>query len=145
MITVSNIVNASREELLCITYEMLLENIKAAEESSQEEREKYLKKSIDIIQMLVGDLNFEFDLSKELFRIYIYVQGLLVSVKSSEAITEAYKLIGKVYEGFKNAKVEEQSVSKSIDNAQVIYAGLTYGPNDLNELSITQSNRGFKA
>lgn len=145
MITVSSIVNASRGELLCITYEMLLENIKAAEESTYEEQEKHLKKAIDIIQMLVGDLDFEFDLSKELFRIYVYIQGLLVSAKNREKITEAYTLINKLYEGFKNAKLEEQCANKSMDNAQMIYAGLTYGPNDLTELSITQSNRGFKA
>ncbi len=145
MITVSNIANASRGELLCITYEMLLENIKVAEESTGEEREKYLKKSIEIIQMLVGDLNFEFDLSKELFRIYVYVQGLLVNAKNSEPIVEAYKLISKLYEGFKKAKEKEILTNKSIDNAEVVYAGLTYGPNDLNELSMIQPNRGFKA
>lgn len=145
MITVSTIANASRGELLCITYEMLLENIKVAEESTGEEREKYLKKSIEIIQMLVGDLNFEFDLSKELFRIYVYVQGLLVNAKNSEPIVEAYKLISKLHEGFKKAKEKEIPTNKSIDNAEVVYAGLTYGPNDLNELSMIQPNRGFKA
>lgn len=43
MITVSTIANASRGELLCITYEILLENIKAAEGNTGEEREKKLK------------------------------------------------------------------------------------------------------
>lgn len=145
MITVSTIANASRGELLCITYEILLENIKAAEGNTGEEREKKLKKSIEIIQMLVGDLNFEFDLSKELFRIYVYVQGLLVNAKTVEPIEEAYKIISKIYEGFKQATQEEKLSSPCIDNAEVVYAGLTYGPNDLNELSMKQPNRGFKA
>lgn len=145
MITVSNIANASRGELLCITYEMLLENIKLAEEHTNKEREKYLKKSIDIIQMLVGDLNFEFDLSKELFRIYVYVQGLLIDVRHTESILEAYKLIDRLYEGFKNIKEQEDSIDRSMEHAEVVYAGLTYGPNDLNELTMAQPNRGFKA
>ena len=77
MITVSNVVNASKGELLCITYELFLEQIELAKKSEEPAgRKQAIQKAIKIIQMLVKDLNFEYELSKELFSLYVYVQGL---------------------------------------------------------------------
>ena len=144
MVTVSTIANASRGELLCITYEILLENIKNARENTGKQRQDYLKKSIEVVQILAGDLNFEFDLSKELFSIYIYVQGVLINAKTDEKIEEAYQLISKLYESFKEVSKRENEARPSIDNAEIVYAGLTYGPHHLNELSMKEANRGYK-
>ena len=143
MITVANVVNASAGELLCITYEILLENIEKA--ISCAENEKYIQKAIKVIQMLTEDLNFEVQLSHELFRIYVYVQGLLVQHKGGEQLKEAYKLIDKIYQGYKKISEQEASKAPSMTNAQQIYAGLTYGANDLNEVHLSQGNRGYRA
>lgn len=145
MITVSNIAQASRGELLCITYELLLEQIELAIQSQSNEQKKYLEKGIQIIRMLVGDLDFEIALSAELFRIYIYVQGLLIQGKSVEKLEEAYRLIYKIYEAFKKITEEEVDKQSSIQNAEIIYAGLTYGKNEMKETVIKDYNRGFKA
>lgn len=146
MITVSNVVNASRGELLCITYELLLEQIElATKNSNEDERKKYTKKAIEIVQVLVGDLDFQYDISKELFRIYVYVQGLLVNAKNNEVLEEAYKLINKLYEGFKVVTKEEEGKKPSMENAEKVYAGLTYGKGCMNEVSLGNENRGFKA
>lgn len=146
MATVSSVVNASRGELLCITYELLLEAIELSEKSQDvEERRKHIKKAIEIIQMLVGDLNFEYELSKELFRIYVYVQGLLVNAKKNEQLEEAYRLIKKLYGGFKKVAEQEEGKKPSMENAEAIYAGFTYGRDCINEMSVGSENRGFKA
>ena len=146
MITVSNVVNASKGELLCITYELLLEQIELGKTSNDiEERNKHIKKAIEIIQMLVGDLNFEYELSKELFRIYVYVQGLLVNAKKREQLEEAYRLIHKLYEGFKIVAEQEEGKKPCMENAETIYAGFTYGKDRINEMSVGSENRGFKA
>lgn len=145
MITVSNVANASRGELLCMTYELLLEQIELAIESESSEQKKYLDKGIRIIRMLVGDLDFEIGLSNELFRIYVYVQGLLIQGKSVEKLEEAYRLVHKTYEAFKKITEEEVDKRSSIQNAEVIYAGLTYGKNEMKEMIIKDHNRGFKA
>ena len=145
MITVSNVAQASRGELLCMTYELLLEQIEQAIKSEVPERKKYLDKSIQILRMLVGDLDFEIPLSSELFRIYVYVQGLLIQGKTVKKLEEAYRLVNKIYEAFKKITEEDCDKKSSIQNAEVIYAGLTYGKNQINETVLTDSNRGFKA
>ena len=146
MITVSNIVNASRGELLCITYELLLEQIELATKSEiVEDRKMHVQKAIKIIQMLVSDLDFKIELSNELFRIYVYVQGLLINAKDHDKLEEAHKLIYKIYEGYKKITEEEESKKPSMQNAEAIYAGLTYGKGSINEMSLGRENRGFKA
>ncbi|MBE6023025.1 MAG: hypothetical protein E7231_07305 [Cellulosilyticum sp.] len=147
MVTVSNIVNASRGELLCITYELLLEQIELAIKSEEiEERVRLTQKAIKILQMLVGDLDFTIELSKELFRIYVYVQGQLIKgKKETEALKEAYKLIQKIYEGYKKITKEEECKKPVMQNTETIYAGLTYGRETLNEMAMGEINRGFKA
>lgn len=146
MITVSNIANASRGELLCITYELLLEQIELAISSEDlEARKPYIEKAIKIIHMLVGDLDFSIELSHELFRIYVYVQGLLINAKHNDKLQEAYRLIHKIYEGYKKVSEEEESKRPSMANAEAIYAGLTYGKQSVNEITMGDHNRGFKA
>ena len=146
MITVSNIVNASRGELLCITYELLLERIELAIKSEEaDERKKHIHKAIEVVQMLAGDLEFEIELSKELFRIYVYVQGLLINAKENDKLEEAYKLIDKIYQAYKKITEEEVNKRPSMQNTEAIYAGLTYGKSSINEMTIGGENRGFKA
>lgn len=146
MITVSNVANASKGELLCITYELLLEQIELAKKCDVlEERKKHIEKAIKIIQMLTGDLNFEVELAHELFRIYVYVQGVLINAKTNEAIDEAYKLIHKIYSSYKKIVKEESVKEPVMQNAEMVYAGLTYGKSNINETVIQGDNRGFKA
>lgn len=145
MVTVSKIANASRGELLCITYELLLEQIEMAIKGEMSERKKHLEKGIQIIRMLVGDLDFEIPLSNELFRIYVYVQGLLIQAKTNQKLEEAYGLVHKIYEAFKKNAEEEVDKRPSIENAEVVYAGLTYGKADIREITVQDYNRGFKA
>lgn len=144
-ITVSSVANASKGELLCITYELLLERIKNAGQKEGNERKIESKKAVEIIQMLVADLDFSIEISKELFRIYVYVQGLLIQSKASEGFDEAYKLIEKLYSAFKEIAEKEEKSKPSMQNAEVIYAGMTYGKNNLNEISLGSNRRGFEA
>ena len=145
MITVSNIANASRGELLCITYELLLEQIEMAIKSEENERKKHLEKGVQIIKMLVGDLDFKIPLSTELFHIYVYIQGILIQAKTSQKLEEAYHLIHKIYEAFKKIASEEVNKKPSMQNAEIIYAGLTYGKTEIKETTVQDYNRGFKA
>lgn len=142
--TVSNIAKVSRGKLLCSTYELLLEQIKQAEKSQGEKRKAHLAKGIQVLQTLVSDLNFKASLSKELFRIYVYVQGLLVQAKSNDQITEAYELIDKVYKGFKKVVENEEERRSSIQNTEKVHASLTYGKENIIETTLYDPDRGFK-
>lgn len=146
MITVSNVANASRGELLCITYELLLEAIeKAGECEDKKDRKPYIEKALEIIKMLAGDLNFEYELAHELFNLYVYVQGLLIKGKTKKEYDEAYRLIDKIYSAYKEITEKETDKEAVMQNAEAIYAGLTYGKNSIHETSVKDYNRGFKA
>lgn len=146
MVTVSNVVNASKGELLCITYELLLEEIEMAQKSQEvDDRKRHIQKAIKIVQMLAKDLNYEAEIANDLFRLYVYVQGLLINARRNDKLEEAYKLIHTIYEGYKKITEQEESKKPSMENAETIYAGLTYGRASINEMAIGEYNRGFKA
>ncbi len=153
MITVSRIANANRGDLLCITYEFLLEqigyliDIKTDNDQEADTLVKYYKhldKCKQILAMLVRDLDFNQSISGDLFKLYVYVQGVLIKAKTVEELEVAQDIINKLYEAFEEAAKEDES-SSVMKNTEEVYAGLTYGPNDINETVTGSTGRGYNA
>lgn len=142
MITVSQIANANRGELLCRTYELLIETLQQAKDKEEAERKNAVHKALQIIQILVGDLDFSYELASELMRIYIYIQGLLVYKPTNRKIEEAIHLIDKINKGYKQiaSTLEEEGVMK---NVEAIYSGLTYTKQGNRGLSNHDLGRGY--
>lgn len=146
MTTVSAIANASQGELLCITYEIFLESIKEAKQQTKDERSVYINKALHSIKVLTEDLDFEIPLAQELFRLYVYVQGILVQPQvTDEKLEHVYHIIDNIYQGFAEVTQSQIEGIPSMQNIETVYAGMTYGKNDLNEMVIKDENRGFKA
>lgn len=146
MATVSSIANASQGQLLCITYELFLHDLKEAQGAEGENRKEYLSKALEVLKTLTADLNFEVPISQDLFRLYIYVQGILVNCKvTNEELENVYQIMEMLYMGFAEITSNEEETAPSMKNIETIYAGITYGKNDLNEMVISDRKRGFKA
>lgn len=144
MNTVANIANASPVELLCITYEIFLDHIKEAISNTSNRREQ-VAKAREVIAVLTENLDFSIPLSKQLFQTYVYVQKLLVSYNPQEdSLKQAYQCMEKLYKGYKQIAESETSKMPVMQNAQNVYAGMTYGKGYLNEVVVEESNRGFK-
>jgi len=146
----TRIVNAGRGELLIINYEMLLAQIDDAVEATHiNDHEEFGKSMINahkLLRELSSSLDFQYDISKELMSIYIYVNKKLIdaSISESEAdLVEASKILGVLLQGWKLTEYEEEA--PIITNGQKVYAGLTYGKNDLNEMVENEPNRGYRA
>ncbi len=146
----TRIVNAGRGELLIINYEMLLAQIDDAIEAiSENEKGEFSKAMLNAHKLLTelsSGLDFQYDISKELMSIYIYVNKKFVNASAhhtEDDLLEASKILSVLLEGWKLTEYEEEA--PVITNGQKIYAGLTYGRNDLNETVDTSVNRGFKA
>jgi len=146
----TRIVNAGRGELLIINYEMLLAQINdaidAVEEDSEEEFGKAMINAHKLLRELSSGLDFQYDISKELMSIYIYVNKKLISASISQNVIdlrEASKILDVLLQGWKLTEYEEEP--PIITNGQKIYAGLTYGRNNLNEMVETEPNRGYRA
>lgn len=146
MITVSSVVQASQGELLCITYEIFLMNIKKAIETNQQERQRYIDKGLEIIKQLAENLDLRLSISQDLFHIYIYVQGLLINSKFNlKKLEEAYTLMEIIYEGYKRIVEKEEVKVPVMKNIENVYVGVTYGKGILNETTLPDTNRGFRA
>lgn len=146
MVTVSAIANASQGELLCITYELFLYNIEQALNEETEKKKEYKDKAVEVLKTLTEDLNFEIPIANELFRLYIYIQGVLIqSGVTNERLEHVYNVMNILYKGFLGAAGKEGQSEPSMKNAEAIYAGMTYGKNDLHEVVFSDQNRGFKA
>ena len=146
MITVSSVANASQGELLCIVYELLLRRFNQIMASEGKARKRHIEEAVYIIKTLVEALNFEIDMAHDLFKLYVYVQGLLLAYDvKNDKVEEAYSIIYKLYKGFKEAAIKEKNSGPSMKNVQEVYAGMTYNKGQLSEVVVEGVNRGFKA
>lgn len=146
MITPAHVVEATDAQLICITYELFLEAIHKALGKNDKGRAESINHAKDVLGVLTENLNFEVPLSHNLFNLYVYIQNILINhYKEDDQLKEAYELIEIIYKGYTQVAKESEEVVSTINNAQTVYAGMTYGKGYLNEVMIEQPNRGFKA
>ena len=97
---------------------------------------------------LINTLNFSYELSAELYRIYSYCRELLAAAiykRRDSELLECEELMKMLYEGFVEAASADDS-APLMTNTEQVYAGYTYGKNDINESKLNMhSNRGFFA
>lgn len=138
---------ANRSELTVILYEMYLVYLEEAIDS-KDDRQKMrgaIKKARGCINEFMQSLDFNYELSYYLLRLYVYVnkemagadvrgdaQPLKICRKIMTELMEAYREVGKA-----------DTSGPVMENAQAVYAGLTYGKGELTESLTHQGNRGF--
>ena len=146
------IVQSNRSELTVINYEIIfayLADAKTAHEKEQwDEFKNALRKAENSITELINTLNFSYEISKNLFQIYVFCKDeLAVSMykRSTEQIEDAERLLKKLYQGFLEAAKTDTS-EPLMKNTQQVYAGYTYGKTDLVEnYKELDKSRGFFA
>lgn len=146
------IVQSNRSELTVINYEIIfayLADAKKAHEKEQwDEFKNALRKAENSITELINTLNFSYEISKNLFQIYVFCKDeLAVSMykRSTAQIEDAERLLKKLYQGFLEAAKTDTS-APLMKNTQQVYAGYTYGKNDLVEnYKELDKSRGFFA
>lgn len=99
------------------------------------------------IRELAESLDFQYSPSIELFSLYRYMDRQLAGAQRKESI-ESLKVLPYVIRELREAAYEVAKKDTSpalMENAQTVYAGLTYGKNDLNVSFADQGhNRGFR-
>ena len=111
---------------------------------------KELKQAVSFVKELLVNLDMNYEVSRNLASLYIYVSRCLnfalVSGKKEE-IEAARKVVVKLGKSFREVAKTDKSESV-MENAQQIYAGMTYGKGlNLDETLINPAfeNRGFRA
>ena len=147
------VTQASRTELVVITYEIILEDFRSAktafEKKDRELYEKELKHALRILNELIGALDFSIPISHDLLSLYSFVNKKIIRAqfhKEPQALDAAASVIETLRRAFKEISLLDHS-GPVMQNTQQLYAGLTYGKGTLNEAYIdpNEVNRGFLA
>ncbi len=146
------ITQANKTELIVILYEMILTYLEEGKEALQENKilefREALRKARGCFGELLASLNLEYELAARLLSLYLYCNRELTKAdirKEEEPLSHIKTVIEKLLSAYR--ELAEQDDSKPVmQNSQTVYAGLTYGKNQLAEDMADQgSNRGFRA
>ncbi len=107
-----------------------------------------LKKCAEVVNHLQKDLNFNYEVSRNLYALYDYVQRNVsksIYKANSDGLLEAKRVMDDLGDAFSTIAKKDSS-APVMRNTQYVMAGLTYGKGTLNEHLIgNQSSRGFWA
>ncbi len=139
----------NRGELIVIMYDIVfayMDEAKSAHENKQYEAYKTaIKKAQAAIESLMKSLDFKYEISKDLYKLYVYTKNCLAKAiyqNRLDGILEAEKILKSLYASFCEAAKSDTS-GPLMRNTQQVYAGMTYGKNTLNENCYEDSHRGF--
>ena len=138
---------ANRTQLIVIIYEMALDYVAEAQKAEQpDEYESAIRHAGNCVEELKHSLDFQYELSATLLHTYIHIKKLLVRASLSgkkEYLTSAYEALEKLKNAFSQVAEQDDS-APLLENAQAVYAGFTYGKNDINvNLDSKSTGRGF--
>lgn len=145
------ITQANKTQLITILYEMLMIYMDEAKDAhkgtNRAEFRESIRKARGCVNELLASLNFDYELSVNFLELYLYVNRELARAEvrnTVEPLENAGKVIGRLHEAYEKLQLEDTS-GPVMENVQTIYAGLTYGKNNLNEnLTDQGTDRGFR-
>lgn len=120
---------------------------KAKEQDVREDFKAGIRGATNTLDELIYALDFKYELSSTLYSLYHYCKEILAKAMyeyRNDRVLEAEKIMGKLYESFKEVSKLDNS-EPIMSNTQQVYAGMTYGKHDLNENYIENNSRGFLA
>ena len=142
----------NRSQLVVTIYDIILTSLEdgraAFDGQDEEEFRRSLERAQALVMELVNALDFQYDISKELLSLYLFVNRRILHTLARHKI-ELLDGVDKVLINLRNAfeQVSRSDTSAPVmQNTQKVYAGLTYGRgSDLSEVYQEQNNRGFQA
>lgn len=143
---------SNRSGLVVIIYEIIFEYLNEAKDSLKSDHYQEFKNALQKagrgIDELIQSLDFRYELSKELYPLYVFAKESIAKAvvkKNSDEIDAAYEVLKNLYEAFLEAAKQDHS-NPLMQNTQRVYAGMTYGRNHLTEtFQELETSRGFFA
>lgn len=144
------ITQANKTQLITILYEMVLLYLEEANAAIDADDKMACKAAIRKIRgcmdELIASLHLEYELAQNLLQLYLYINKELTQADlhfQKENLDHVEFIIEKLQKAYK--QIEGQDTSGPVmGNTQTVYAGLTYGRNDLTEnITDPSANRGF--
>lgn len=146
------ITQCNRGGMIVVIYDIFSAYVKDAEEAfSQKDRETFkvsLRKAGNCIDELMRALDFKYAVSKDLYSLYVFAKESLskaVIRQDLEDLNNAKMVMENLHDAFLEAAKQDSS-QPLMRNTQQVYAGITYGKNDLTETyQVPETSRGFFA
>ncbi len=133
--------------IVCTMYEIFFEYLGEAVLEDGIDK-KAIRNASKVLEHLKDSLNFEYDISSNLFSLYDFCERQLAKAlytNNPNELSAARKIMGELQESFKEVDKQDNS-GAAMQHSQQISAGLTYGKTDVTEtLDDAGSNRGFLA
>ncbi|MCI8785784.1 MAG: flagellar protein FliS [Eubacterium sp.] len=143
---------SNKSGLVVIVFDIIFAYMKEAKEClSADDYEGFkeaLKKAQAGVDELIRSLDFGYEVSKDLYPLYIFVKEAMaktVVTKRLDELDTAEEVLVNLHEAFSEAAKQDHS-TPLMQNAQQVYAGMTYGRTQLNEsFQAPEHSRGFLA
>ena len=139
----------NRTSLIVTMYDIMLtylDEAKAALEAEDWEGFKAgLRHADRVLVQLQDSLNFKYSPADTLYALYVYCREELALAMAKQDLTEighAQTVLCGLRGGFAEAAAKDTS-EPLMHNTEQVYAGITYGKNNLNESFQSEASRGF--
>ncbi|MFI3230152.1 MAG: flagellar protein FliS [bacterium] len=160
----TRIIHSTKSQLVVINFELVISYLKEAEltlnSSSDDNTQnnninnkaefmKNIQCARNFLYELIASLDMKYPISTELFNLYNVIDQRILKFLYKEDLTfsnEAIELLKTIKSAFSQLDELEEDNVPLIQNAEVIYSGLTYNKNMTpTEFINPSSNRGFQA
>lgn len=143
---------SNRGALVVVVYDIIFAYIKDAEDGlsrgDYEGFKESLAKAGKGVDELMHALDFQYWISKDLYSLYVFVKETMAKAvikKSAAGLADAKEVLMNLYTAFSEAAKQDHS-NPLMQNAQQVYAGMTYGKHNLTEtFQMPETSRGFFA
>lgn len=145
------ITQANRSGLVLIKFEMLFVYMDDMETAFHADDQQLLTNNVRyadaILKSFQETLDFKYEIAGQLYALYDFHRRQLARVLMRHSLAELAQSRNMLQQSYKAflASSEQDRSGPLMQNAQQVYAGYTYGKNDLNESYDIQSSRGFLA
>lgn len=138
--------------MIVIIFDILFAYIEDAKEAHKAGDYAGFKEAVNkagrAVNLLSGALDFQYDIAKQLYALYVFAAESMAKAiikNRTQELEDASTVLTDLYEAFQEAAKQDQS-NPLMQNAQQVYAGITYGKNDLTEtFQELETSRGFFA
>lgn len=145
------ITNANRTEMiviLCDMFDIYLTDAKSAIEDGDKEGFKTeIGRARAVLSELIKSLDTHYEIAANIYGIYRFIERCLIKAElryDKTLMIPCMNMMRKLNESYE--KVAKLDPSPAImQNTETVYAGMTYGRNDISESHSMAANRGYWA
>jgi flagellar protein FliS len=144
------ITQANKTQLIVILYEMTLTYMNEAKEAfainDRNEYHKAISRARGCINELIASLHFEYEIAINILQLYMFVIKELARAEvrmNTEHINNSVNIIKELLKTYRELSMQDNSLPV-MENAQVVYTGLTYDRKQALDSLTNNTNRGYR-